>query len=223
MEMRNIIIAFLVISASLLVGCGGAAGNDPGHAYMPDMYYSRAYETYGYNDVGGEYDSLKARGITYTALPVPGTIARGDMVEHMTNDSAGLAASNSLVNPLDTMANAKVDMKEAERLYLVNCGVCHGPKLDGKGPLVSSADPAYLAVPRNLTDDYTKALTDGHIFHVITYGIRAMGAYGSQLRPEQRWMVVKYIRSKQGGGAAAAGAATPTTTAAATDSTSTNP
>jgi hypothetical protein len=26
-----------------------------------------------------------------------------------------------------------------------------------------------------------------------------MGSYASQLRPEQRWWVIKYIRSKQGG------------------------
>jgi hypothetical protein len=31
--------------------CGGAKGNDPGRAYMPDMYYSRAYEAFGYNNL----------------------------------------------------------------------------------------------------------------------------------------------------------------------------
>jgi hypothetical protein len=67
------------------------------------MYYSRAYETYGYNDVEGEYDSLKRRGINYTGMPVPGTVARGDMISyHLTNDSAGLQSANSLKNPLDS-------------------------------------------------------------------------------------------------------------------------
>lgn len=211
--MRNFFIATLSISSLLLASCGGARGDNPGQAYMPDMYYSRAYESYGYNNVGGEYDSLRARGIHYNGMPVPGTVARGEMVHHLTADSAGMTAANLLRNPYDTAAMSAATMAEAERLYLVNCGVCHGTKLDGNGPLYNGGNGAYPVAPRNLTDDYTKGLTDGHIFHVITYGIRSMGSYGSQLRPEQRWWVIKYIRAKQGVGAAAGATATATTSA----------
>lgn len=214
-----------------MTGCGGAHGNDPGHAYMPDMYYSRAYETYNYNDVGGEYDSLRARGITYTGMPVPGTIARGEMLPYhfggKTDDSTELRAADAIRNPLDSMANTGGSMKEAERLYLVNCGVCHGQQLDGNGPIYNGGNGPYPNAPRNLKDDYTKKLSDGHIFHVITYGIRAMGSYASQLTPEQRWWVVKYIRSKQGSATpAAAGDSTaaksPTATTPKKDSTTTS-
>lgn len=176
---------------------------------MPDMYYSRAYETYNYNDVGGERDSLKARGITYTAMPVPGTIARGDNYNyHLTADSAGLAAAETLKNPFDS-AGATVNMKEAERLYLINCAICHGPKLDGQGPLPKGG--AYIAAPANFTDPKIAAYSDGHYFHVITFGIRQMGSYASQLRPEQRWWVIKYIRSKQAAQKPAATDSTKTT------------
>src|SRR2546423_27104 len=176
---------------------------------MPDMYYSRAYETFGYNDVGGEYDSLSKRGITYTAMPVPGTVARGDMLSyHLTEDSAGMKAADALKNPLDSMAVTKGGMQEAERIYLVNCGICHGTALDGNGPLYNGGNGPFPVAPRPLNGDYAKALTDGHIFHVITYGIRTMGSYASQLKPEQRWWVIKYIRSKEGGAAAKGGAST---------------
>lgn len=201
--MKRLLIASGIFSLSLgFVSCGGAHGNDPGRAYMPDMYYSRAYETYGYNDVGGELDSLKARGIFYNAMPVPGTVARGEQISyHLTNDSAGLIAANSLKNPLDSTAATKPAMKEAERLYLIYCGICHGDKLDGNGPL--PAGGAYIAAPANFTAPNIKALTDGHYFYVVTYGIRSMGSYASQLTPEQRWWVIKYIRSKQEGTATA--------------------
>jgi mono/diheme cytochrome c family protein len=201
--MKRILIAAGVFSLALgFVSCGGAKGDDPGRAYMPDMYYSRAYETYGYNDVEGEFDSLKTRGIRYNGMPVPGTVARGEMISyHLTNDSAGLQAAQGLRSPLDTMAATKGIMKEAERLYLVYCGVCHGEKLDGNGPL--PAGGAYAPVPANFTLPNIKALSEGHYFHVITYGIRTMGSYASQLTPEQRWWVIKYIRSKQGGGGSA--------------------
>lgn len=209
--MKRILIAAGVFSffGLGLVSCGGAKGDDPGHAYMPDMYYSRAYETYGYNDVAGELDSLKRRGIFYNAMPVPGTVARGEMLSyHLTNDSAGLTAANSLRNPVDSMAMTKGALKEAERLYLIYCGICHGDKLDGNGPL--PAGGAYVGVPANFTAPNIKAFSDGHYYHVITYGIRSMGSYASQLTPEQRWWVIKYIRSKQGGSAGQAADTTAT-------------
>jgi mono/diheme cytochrome c family protein len=210
--MKKIVIAAGCMALSLgFISCGGAHGDDPGHSYMPDMYYSRAYESYNYNDVGGELDTLKRRGITYTGLPVAGTVARGEMLSyHLTNDSVGLTAANALRNPLDSVAATPATMKEAERVYLINCGICHGPKLDGDGPLWNGGNGPFPVAPRNLTDDYTKKLTDGHIFHVITYGIRSMGSYASQLNPQQRWWVIKYIRSKQGGGATAAATADTT-------------
>jgi mono/diheme cytochrome c family protein len=95
-------------------------------------------------------------------------------------------------------------MKEAQRVYLVNCAICHGEKLDGNGPLWNGGNGPFPAAPRNLMDDYTKKLSDGHIFWVITNGIRTMGSYASQTHPEQRWAIIKYIRSKQGGSAPAA-------------------
>ncbi|RYE13390.1 MAG: cytochrome c [Sphingobacteriales bacterium] len=200
--MKKIIFAASVLTLGLgLLSCGGAHGNDPGHAYMPDMYYARAYEAYGYNMVEGELDSLRQRGILYNGLPVPGTVAREDMLPyHLAADSNGLKAANGLMNPMDTLSKVPGQLKEGERLYLVNCGICHGQALDGNGPLYKGGEGPYPVKPRNLLEDYTKNLTDGHIFHVITFGIRTMGSYASQLRPEQRWQVINYLRSKQGGG-----------------------
>jgi mono/diheme cytochrome c family protein len=201
--MKKILVAAGIFSFSLgLMSCGGAHGDDPGHAYMPDMYYSRAYETYGYNDVGGELDSLKSRHIFYNGMPVEGTIARGDMLPyHLTNDSTGMATAEKLVDPLDSMAMTGASMKEAQRLYLIYCGVCHGEKMDGNGPL--PAGGAYPPAPANFMAPNIKAYPDGHYYHVVTYGIRTMGSYASQLTPQQRWLVIKYIRSKQGSAAAA--------------------
>lgn len=218
--MKRFAIAAGILAISIgFTGCGGAHGEDPGDSYMPDMYYARAYEAYGYNNVSGEYDSLARRGIRYTGMPVPGTVARGDEgFYHLTNDSAGLNSANALRNPYDSItgAAAMANMKEAERLYLIQCGICHGTALDGNGPLYNNGNGPYPAAPRPLNGDYAKALSDGHIFHVITFGKGAMGSYASQLRPEQRWWVIKYIRSKQGlaGGAAKAGTDTTAGTAA---------
>lgn len=222
-KLSVIAVLFLAFSAGL-VSCG-AHGNDPGHAYMPDMYYSRAFETYGYNDVTGEYDTLKARGIFYNAMPVQGTVARGDMLPHHypagASDSDRLKEANTFKNPLDSMAITPVAMKEAERLYLVNCAICHGTALDGNGPLFASG--AYPVAPKNLTAPDAKAFTDGHYYFVMTFGKGMMGSYASQLTSIQRWWVIKYIRSKQattGGGTGASKDSTATAnTATASKST----
>jgi mono/diheme cytochrome c family protein len=106
-------------------------------------------------------------------------------------------------------------MTEAERLYLINCGVCHGAKLDGNGPLWKDGNGPFPAAPRPLNGDYVKALADGQIYHVITFGKGQMGSYASQVHPEQRWWIIKYIRSKL------TGIASSDSTAAKTDSTAT--
>ena len=103
-------------------------------------------------------------------------------------------------------------MKEAERLYLVNCGICHGTKLDGNGPLYKDGDGPFPAKPATLVGDAKyEAMPEGQMFYSVTYGKNKMGSYASQLNTRQRWMVIAYIKSKQ----AAAQTRQP---AAATDS-----
>jgi SNF family Na+-dependent transporter len=40
-------------------------------------------------------------------------------------------------------------------------------------------------------------MAEGTMFHSVTYGIRAMGSYASQLSSKQRWMIIHYIKEKQ--------------------------
>lgn len=162
-----------------------------GRAYMPDMYYSRAYETYS------STERLQQQNINYTGMPVAGTIARNDMLFSYPyqNDSAGYAASKTIINPLPPL-DAKQYL-EAARLYLVNCAICHGEKLDGLGPLHRDENGPFPAAPKNFMADDMKKLEEGTMFHSITYGKNMMGSYASQLSTTQRWMVIHYIKEKQ--------------------------
>ncbi len=199
-------ILFVTGSLALLVAmisCGGPR-KEPGRAYMPDMAYSRAYETYS------STEALSSKGINYTSAPVEGTIARGEMAAYpFKNDSTGYARSAEVKNPLDSTSR---DMKEAERLYLINCGICHGTKLDGNGPLYASG--VFPAAPRNLVGDPLMiAMTEGTMFHSLTYGKNTMGSYASQLSTKQRWMITAYVKEQQA--KKTAGAAPAATAAAA--------
>ena len=197
-------IAFVAV---VMLSCNRVR-RSPGRAYMPDMTYSRAYETY-YTST----EQLKQKGINYDGTPVSGTIARGDMlfIYPFKNDSVGYAQSGTVHNPLVVDS---INMTEAERLYLVNCGICHGPKLDGNGPLWKGGDGPYPVAPKNLMGDDMKVLPEGTMFHSVTYGKGQMGSYASQLNVKQRWEVIAYIKKMQNG--AAAKLATVTTDSTAT-------
>jgi mono/diheme cytochrome c family protein len=205
------VIVSLVLGIIILQSCGGK--RDPGRVYMPDMQYSRAYEAYA------DHDTLKAQGINYTALPVKGTIKRGaafpfTLAKDKDGDSTNYVASKQIVNPIPSL-NAD-ELKEAERLYLVNCGICHGMKLDGDGPLYKGGAGPYAAAPKNLI---TLDMPDGQMFFSITYGKGQMGSYASQLSTTQRWMVIDYIKSKKAGNVPPPAAGTSTTATASTTTT----
>jgi len=190
------IISVLVLAVSIW-GCSDVR-RSPGRAYMPDMVYSRAYETYA------STANLDSHGIHYDKRPVPGTIKRGELFpfplsQDKSGDSTNYVLSRQISNPLPTLK--PVQMKEAERLYLVNCGICHGMKLDGNGPLYNGGNGPFAAAPKNLIEDpVVKVMPAGQLFYSISYGKGQMGPYGPQLSTTQRWMVVHYIQSKQKGG-----------------------
>lgn len=190
---KVIVITGCVVLAVALISCGDTR-RSPGRAYMPDMTYSRAYETYA-----PAQERLKASAVAgeahFTGRPVEGTIARGDMAAYrLKNDSSGYIQSAGVKSPL---VAGSVNMKEAERLYLVNCGICHGAKLDGNGPLFNGGNGPYTAAPKNFMDAAMKAMPEGTMFHSVTYGRLQMGSYASQLNTKQRWEVIAYIKSKQ--------------------------
>lgn len=200
--MKKIAIITGVISAVVFSSCRFNKRSE-GYNYMPDMAYSRAVETYADLDsLRFTNDAAQAGGkIYYNRMPVPGTVARGEAASfHLAMDKAGdstnYVASKAISNPLPALS--AVEYLEAARLYLVNCGICHGDKLDGDGPLYKGGDGPFAAKPRNLiSDPIAVNMPDGQMFYSVTYGKNAMGSYASQLSTKQRWMIIHYIKEKQ--------------------------
>jgi hypothetical protein len=195
-------ISFLLLASALVLFSCSDVKRQPGSVYMPDMAYSRAYESYA------DYSNLAQKNINYTGTPVAGTIARGeDLPFHIPMDAPGdttnYTASKAVKNPVVSLTD--VERKEAERLYLINCGICHGANLNGNGPLYKDGAGPYPAKPASLVGDAKyEAMPDGQMFYSLAYGKNLMGSYASQLSRKQRWMVIKYIKDKQQEGKAAA-------------------
>lgn len=184
------IISFFTLTALLVLSCDDDH-TKPGRVYLPDMAYSRAYETYS------DHSNLSAEGISFNNRPVPGTVSRGEeMPYHLPNDTAGYAQSAGVADPLPKIT--ETEMTEAERLYLINCAICHGTALDGNGPLYKGGSGPFAAKPAVLVGDpKIEALPEGTLYHVMTYGKNLMGSYASQLNRKQRWMVAQYVKMKQ--------------------------
>ncbi len=197
--MKKLLYISFVTLAIVLTSCGGPK-RKPGSVYMPDMAYSKAYESFPdlNKDIFTDQDSLAGKKIYYDRKPVAGAVKRGQLgVFHFGNDSASKALAKAVNNPLDSSLTIN-DKKEAVRLFNIYCAICHGVDMKGQGPLVASGKFGVAAA--NLMDaaKFGRGIYgDGQVFHSITYGKNSMGGYGSQLSNKQRWMLVNYIRSKQ--------------------------
>lgn len=178
--MKNIIIP-AVLGLLALVSCDRTRSST-GWDYMPDMYYSNAYESYTANP--NFEDGLTMR------VPVEGTVPR-----HMEpfpwekTEEDMLAAGKALINPLESTAENLARGKEA---YDIFCISCHGEKGDGQGFLFTS--DRYPYPPANLISEEVSGHSDGEFYHAITVGYGIMGAHGNMIRPDDRWKIILHLR-----------------------------
>ena len=175
---------FLILLSVTIFGCNRNR-NEPGWDYFPDMFYSTAYETNSKNP--NFKDGMTMR------VPVEGTVPRGFTPFVYTIDpESRIKAGKELVNPiLPTTEN----LLSGKMVYLTFCTGCHGTTGAGDGHLYSSG--LYPLKPRDISGTAAAKLKDGEIYHTITLGFGSMGAHGSQIRPDDRWKTVLYIRKLQ--------------------------
>jgi len=180
---KSIVIASLILVSGLAACNTGDVRRDPGKAYAPDMYYSRAYDAYTSNP--NFADSQTSR------LPVTGTVARG----HQLPDHLAENDTNAYKIYTTSMRFSEDEVKEGGRLFNIYCAICHGPNLDGNGPLYSSGK--FAAMPANFKDGKYLHMPVGQMYAAVKYGKNMMGSYASQLDIKQRWMVIAYIKKMQ--------------------------
>ena len=174
--MKSLIKILVIAVVFVAVSCNKSTA--PNYQFMPNMYESAGYETYG--------EAVFPNGIE-AQLPAEGSIPRGYIPFDIDNTTEGYElAKTTLMNPLDSTA---VDLNRGKELYEIYCGICHGNKGKGQGKLVKREK--ILGIPSY--DDAGRAITAGSIYHTIYYGKNAMGSYANQLNEEERWQVVSYV------------------------------
>lgn len=176
----------LLILFSVLIGSCNRDRNNPGWDYFPDMFYSTAYESFTMNP--NFKDGMTMRS------PADGTVPMDFApFEYTIAPESRIKAGIELVNPVLASAEA---IAKGKKVYTTFCIGCHGERGNGDGNLYTSH--LYPLKPRTLSTGNATKLKDGEIFHSITLGFGSMGAHGSQIKPEDRWSLVLYIRNLQG-------------------------
>ncbi|MBC8047505.1 MAG: cytochrome c [Fimbriimonadaceae bacterium] len=189
-----------IVIVSALQSCRKAGGNYPGDEYTYDMIHSKAYETYSLNPE--LKDSVSA------LLPVAGTVPyTGNAITGEYDAAKGeMNLPYQYLNTPDDYERAGIEIKsmlnitpeilaEGKHYFDIYCAVCHGANGDGKGYIVTEGK--YTAVPPSYFADGYINMSDGKMFHSLTYGKGAMQSYAYALSKEERWKVIAYINQLQ--------------------------
>ncbi len=131
-----------------------------------------------------------ADGLTLQSPPV-GTVPRGfaplpyrrGSKEEMAR--AGVEMHNPFARS-DVAALAR-----GRKIFFRDCALCHGPGGRGNGVIVKHGFPP----SPSLVSDQVRRLADGAIFYRITYGGAMMPSYAVQVRREDRWKVILFLRT----------------------------
>lgn len=119
---------------------------------------------------------------------------RDQFIQEKTSFYTGKENNGSYVqkNPL------KVDMqllKRGQRQFNIYCAACHDKAGTSQSIIVKRG--VGIPPPPNLSSEAILLQLDGQIFATLSYGLRNMPGYESQISVQDRWAIVSYVRAIQ--------------------------
>jgi mono/diheme cytochrome c family protein len=179
----------ITIAASVMITSCGHDKRSTGWEYAPNMYEHIAYDP---DQPNNNFKDGKT-----AQLPPAGTIPVGFVRFDYPNTRDGYEKAGAEVkNPLQ---QTPTNYAEGKVLFEHFCSPCHGLQGMGNGLVVQHGYPAPPSYSKGQSSrgGAMKDLTDGKIYHTVTYGVNSMGSYASQLAPEERWKVIMYVHHLQ--------------------------
>lgn len=161
----------LAVAALLLAGC------------RQDMHNQPKYQPL-------EASELFADGAS-SRTPVAGTVARGLLRENI-QLYRGMQADGSFVERIPLPVTTELVARGRQR-FEIYCSPCHGRTGDGRGMIVQRG----FKNPESFHIERLRQTQDGYFYDVITNGFGQMSSYASQVKPEDRWAIVAYVRALQ--------------------------
>jgi mono/diheme cytochrome c family protein len=121
---------------------------------------------------------------------VEGTVARGQLRDDELMFTGKVNGQDATVFP--ATVNAQVMARGQER-FNIHCSPCHGRTGQGDGMVVLRG----YRRPPSFHQDRLRDAPVGHFFDVMTNGFGAMPDYAAQIKVQDRWAIIAYIRALQ--------------------------
>jgi mono/diheme cytochrome c family protein len=138
-------------------------------------------------------------------LPVPGTVARGQLQldqPFFTGKSEGQPV-NELPEPVLAGRTMNELLARGRERYNIFCSHCHGRVGGGIGggpefeSLVGMVVQRGFPAPPTYHQQRLRGAPIGHFFDVITNGLGRMPPHGYMIEPQDRWAIAAYVRALQ--------------------------
>lgn len=156
----------------------------PNYVFAPAMANSPAAMSYSGEALRASSERLRARP--------EGTVPKGPLpLRYGASEEDALRAAVELLMPPDIVA--EVDTAPGETLFTQLCRTCHGDEGHGDGVTMKRG----FQPPASLLTQKARDMEDGQMFHVLTHGQNLMPSHAGQLSTDDRWRVIRYVRSLQ--------------------------
>ena len=183
LQRRHALLFAGLAAALAMVGCRGQASEKPPFWIKHGMEFQPKALPYGKTILNPDSRVMQA--------PPAGTVAVGFLKEDDDFWRGGKDTSSVVAkNPLHITTQV---MERGQERFNIYCTPCHSQTGLGDGLVIKRG----FTPPPNFHDDRVVAFPDGHIFQVISHGVRTMPSYGKQIPEEDRWAIVAYIRALQ--------------------------
>jgi len=185
MKLSTSRIASLLFISLLLMSCRGQLSEKPPISPQQNMQFQDRFNAQEKNEFFENNMSMRP--------PVEGTIARGELRQNSMLYE-GRDENGEFVTEIPFEVTRSFLYRGKER-YDIFCTPCHGAIGDGQG-IIMTGQYGYVPAPsyhRQASYD----MPDGQFYSAIAEGIRSMPAYNTQIKVEDRWAIVAYIRALQ--------------------------
>lgn len=178
-------ISALLLISMVMLSCRGQLSDKPPVQPQQNMLDQERFNAMQENPFFEDRRAMRE--------PVEGTVARGQL-RHDDALYEGVDEDGEYIseNPMDLTRSFLYRGKQQYEIY---CQACHGGTGDGQG-IIITGQYGYVPAPTfHREDSYN--MPDGEIYSAIANGVRNMPAYNTQIKVEDRWAIVAYVRALQ--------------------------
>jgi mono/diheme cytochrome c family protein len=178
-------ISALLLISMVMLSCRGQLSDKPPVQPQQNMLDQERFNAMQENPFFEDRRAMRE--------PVEGTVARGQL-RHDDAFYEGVDEDGEYIseNPMDLTRSFLYRGKQQYEIY---CQACHGGTGDGEG-IIITGQFGYVPAPTfHREDSYN--MPDGEIYSAIANGVRNMPAYNTQIKVEDRWAIVAYVRALQ--------------------------